>query len=246
MASIDKTSSVPFYLQLKRMIEEQVANGALAPHTRIPSERELSEQFMISRMTARRALLELTREGRIYTAVGKGTFVAEPKISQNLHALTSFSEEMRARGLHPATRLLRRALIPAPAAAARCLRLPPEAPVLCVARLRLVDDEPMALECSHLAFPGMEELLALPIEGSLYELLGERFQLIPTEAIQEFEARLAVDDELPLLKIGAGAPVLTLARTTFDAAMRPFEYVQSVYRSDRYRFVARLLREVER
>ncbi len=246
MTSIDKGSSVPFYLQLKRLLEDQVANGTLTPHSRIPSERELSEQFDISRMTARRALLELTREGRIYTAVGKGTFVAEPKISQNLQALTSFSEDMRARGLHPATRLLRRELMPAPPVVSRCLRLPPETPVLCVARLRLVDDEPMAVECAHFAFPGMEELLALPLEGSLYELLRERFRLIPSEAIQEFEARLAVDDELPLLKIVAGTPVLTLARTTFDAATRPFEYVQSVYRSDRYRFVARLVREVER
>ena len=246
MIAIDKGSSVPLYLQLKRLIEEQVTNGVLLPHTRISSERELSEQFDISRMTARRALLELTREGRIYTAVGKGTFVAEPKISQNLQALTGFSEDMRARGLHPITRLLRRELSAAPALVARCLRLPPEAPVLVIARLRLVDDEPMALECAHFAFPGMHELLTLPLEGSLYELLRERFGLIPSEAIQEFEARLAVDDELPLLKITAGTPVLTLARTTFDGALRPFEYVQSVYRSDRYRFVARLVREGER
>src|SRR5688500_5956165 len=83
---IDKESATPFYLQLKRLIENQVASGALLPHSRIPSERELSEQFGISRMTARRALLEFTREGRIYTSVGKGTFVAEPKISQNLQS----------------------------------------------------------------------------------------------------------------------------------------------------------------
>lgn len=246
MMSIDKGSSVPLYLQLKRLLEAQVANGTLAPHSRIPSERELSEQFDISRMTARRALLELTREGRIYTAVGKGTFVAEPKISQNLQALTSFSEEMRARGLRPATRLLRRERIPAPPLAAESLRLPPATPVIAIARLRLVDDEPLALEVAHFCFPEMDELLSLPLEGSLYELLRERFQLIPSEAIQAFEARLAVDDELLLLKIVPGTPVLTLDRTTFDPALRPFEYVQSVYRSDRYRFVARLVREVER
>ncbi|HMQ30784.1 MAG TPA: GntR family transcriptional regulator [Chloroflexaceae bacterium] len=237
---------MPIYLQLKRLLEDQVANGTLQPHSRIPSERELSEQFDISRMTARRALLELTREGRIYTAVGKGTFVAEPKISQNLQALTSFSEDMRARGLRPATRLLRRERIPAPLLVAESLRLPPETPVISIARLRLVDDEPLALEFAHFSFPEMDALLALPLEGSLYELLRERFQLIPSEAIQAFEARLAVDDELPLLKIVPGTPVLTLDRTTFDPAMRPFEYVQSVYRSDRYRFVARLVREVER
>ncbi len=244
--TIDKGSSVPLYLQLKRLLEAQVADGTLVPHSRIPSERELSEQFDISRMTARRALLELTREGRIYTAVGKGTFVAEPKISQNLQALTSFSEEMRARGLRPSTRLLRRERIPAKPVVAEHLRLAPGTPVVSIARLRLVDDEPMALECAHFNFPEMEELLTMPLEGSIYELLRERYQLIPSEAVQAFEARLAVNDELPLLKIVHGTPVLTLDRTTFDPAGRPFEFVQSVYRSDRYRFVARLVREVER
>lgn len=243
---IDKQSSTPIYLQLKRLIEHQVSSGGLRPHTRIPSERELSEQFEISRMTARRALLELTREGRIYTSIGKGTFVAEPKISQSLQALTSFSEDMRARGLRPTAKLLRRAQLPADNEVARGLRLPAETPVLAIERLRLVDAEPMALERAHFAFPRMEELLHSDLDGSLYELLRERFQLIPVEAIQEFEARLATPSEQELLRIGAGAPVLTITRTTFDTSGRPFEFVLSVYRADRYRFVARLLREGER
>jgi GntR family transcriptional regulator len=242
---IDKASATPFYLQLKRLIEDQVASGTLLPHSRIPSERELSEQFGISRMTARRALLELTREGRIYTSVGKGTFVAEPKILQNLQALTSFSEEMRARGMRPAARLLRREQCAAGAEVAAGLRVPPETPVLCLERLRLADDEPMAIERAHYCFAGMD-MLDGALDGSLYELLHERFGLIPAEALQEFEARLATPPEQELLRIGAGAPVLTIARTTFDLSQRPFEFVQAVYRADRYRFVARLLREVER
>jgi GntR family transcriptional regulator len=243
---IDKGSSIPFYLQLKRLIEVQVMSGTLAPHSRIPSERELSEQYEISRMTARRALLELTREGRIYTSVGKGTFVAEPKISQNLQALTSFSEDMRARGLRPVARVLRRELCPAAAEVAAGLRIALETPVLCIERLRLADDEPMALERAHFHFAGMDELFHDSIDGSLYELLRKRFQLVPTEAIQEFEARLATPPEQELLRIGAGAPVLTIARTTLDSSRRPFEFVQAIYRADRYSFVARLVREVER
>lgn len=243
---IDKQSSIPIYLQLKRMIERQVTSGALPPHSRIPSERELSEQYEISRMTARRALLELTREGWIYTSVGKGTFVAEPKISQSLQALTSFSEDMRARGLRPQARVLRRSLIPADDELARGLRLAPGSQLICIERLRLADDEPMALERAHFSFPGMEDLMHVSLEGSLYELLRERFGLVPAEAIQEFEARLATMPEQELLRVSAGTPVLTIARTTFDTSNRPFEFVQSVYRADRYRFVARLLRESER
>lgn len=243
---IDKESATPFYLQLKRFIEGQVASGALPPHSRIPSERELSEQYGISRMTARRALLELTREGLIYTSVGKGTFVAEPKIRQNLQALTSFSEEMRARGMRPAARVLRRELCPAPADVAAGLRVPPETTVLCLERLRLADDEPMAIERAHFCFPRMEELRGIALDGSLYELLRERFGLVPAEAFQEFEARLATEPEQDLLRIGAGAAVLTIARTTLDQTQRPFEFVQAIYRADRYRFVARLLREEDR
>lgn len=246
MATIDKESAVPIYLQLKRLIERQVINGSLQPHSRIPSERELSEQFDISRMTARRALLELTREGWIYTSVGKGTFVAEPKISQSLQALTSFSEDMRARGLRPSAALLRHAMQPADDEVAAGLRIPAETTVLCVERLRMADVEPMALERAHYHFPGMEELLSSSLDGSIYELLRERFRIIPTEAIQEFEARLATPPEQELLRVSAGAPVLTIARTTFDSAGRPFEFVRSVYRADRYRFVARLIREGER
>lgn len=246
MVTIDKDSSIPIYLQLKRLIERQVTSGSLPPHSRIPSERELSEQFAISRMTARRALLELTREGWIYTSVGKGTFVAEPKISQSLQALTSFSEDMRARGLRPSAALLRHGLLPADDEVARGLRLPAETAVLCIERLRLADGEPMALEQAHFSFPGMEELLSSSLDGSLYELLRERFRLVPAEAIQEFEARLATPPEQELLRVGAGAPVLTIDRTTLDTTGRPFEFVRSVYRADRYRFVARLVREGER
>ncbi|NJN17455.1 MAG: GntR family transcriptional regulator [Oscillochloris sp.] len=240
---IDKNSSVPFYLQLKRMIDIQVADGTLPPHSRIPSERELSEQFEISRMTARRALLELIREGRIYTRTGKGTFVAEPKISQNLQALTSFSEDMRARRMRPTARLLRRGMIAVEAEVARALRLTADAQVLCVERLRLADDAPMAVEQAHFSFPGMEALLDQPLDGSLYEILRDRFLLLPAEAMQEFEARLATPPEQELLRVGAGSPVLMIARTTFDQRGQPFEFVQSIYRADRYRFVARLLRE---
>ena len=112
-----------------------------------------------------------------------------------------------------------------------------ETAVLCVERLRLADDAPMAIERAHFCFQGMDELARLPINGSLYELLRERFQLVSSAAIQEFEARLATPIEQELLHVGAGAPVLTITRTTFDGAQRPFEFVQAIYRADRYRVV---------
>lgn len=242
---LHRQHAVPLYLQLKRLLETEIADGTFPPHSRVPSERELSEQYRISRMTARQAIAELIQEGRLYTSAGKGTFVAEPKISQSMQSLTSFSEEMRARGLTPTTRLLRRELLPAGPVVAHRLRLAEQSPVVCLQRLRLANEEPMALETAFLAFDGMERLLTLDLEGSLYARLRQEFNIIPLEAFQEFEARLAQPHESTLLHIDEGAPVLILQRTTYDGAQRPFEYVQSVYRGDRYRFGARLVREAD-
>jgi GntR family transcriptional regulator len=242
MTVLDKQGAVPLYLQLKKLLESQISRGSLPPHSRIPSERELSEQYAISRMTARQALLELIQEGRLYTSAGKGTFVAEPKIRQSLQSLTSFTEDMRLRGLQPGTRLLTCVLDTATPAVAATLRLPEDASVVRIERLRLADAEPMALETAFLAFDGMERLLELDLSGSLYAVLRSEFGIIPAEAQQEFEACLANPRERSLLKLSDGAPVLQIQRTTFDSEGRPFEFVQSVYRSDRYRFVARLIR----
>jgi GntR family transcriptional regulator len=243
MTVLNKQSAAPLYLQLKQVLESQMVDGILAPHHRIGSERELSERYGLSRMTVRRALAELVQEGRLYTSVGKGTFVAEPKISQSLQALTSFSEDMRARGMTPTARLLRREIIPAPDVVAQHLRVEEGSDVACLERLRLADGEPMALETAYLLFEGMEQLLTLDLGGSLYALLREQFDLIPAHAVQELEARIARPRERVLLKLNEGAPVLAQQRTTSNAERRPFEYVQSIYRGDRYRFVVQLVKQ---
>jgi GntR family transcriptional regulator, N-acetylglucosamine utilization regulator len=243
MSILQRQNAIPLYLQIKRLLEREIANGSLAPHSRVPSERELSEQHGISRMTARQALAELIQEGRLYTSAGKGTFVAEPKINQSIQSLTSFSEEMRSRGVTPTTRVLRRAIAPASTVVAERLQIPKQAPVVCLERLRLGNAEPMAIEIAFLAFEGMEKLITLDLEDSLYTLLRNEFNIIPATAIQECEAALARPHERSLLCLRRGAPVLKIQRTTFDSEQRPFEYVQSAYRGDRYRFVARLVRD---
>lgn len=239
---LNKQSATPLYIQLKNLLRQQVSSGNLEPHSRVPSERELSEQFAISRMTARQALAELISEGQLYTSAGKGTFVAEPKIRQSVQALTSFTEEMRYRGFEPTTRVLRRESVAASGDVASSLRLAEGSAVVMVERLRLADNEPMALETAFLSFAGAEQLIGIDLGGSLYRVLGERFGIVPAEAVQEFEADLAQSRERMLLRLHEGAPVLKLRRTTFDTAGAPFEYVTSVYRGDRYRFGARLVR----
>jgi len=238
---LNKQYPLPMYYQLKELLRERIAAGEWAPGEMIPSERELSEQYGISRMTARQALTELTTEGLLHRVQGKGTFVAEPKIQQELTRLTGFTEDMRTRGLQPGGRVLRLALVTAPALALQALQITPDRQVVLLERLRLAEGEPIALETCYLHFNNVQELLQEDFENkSLYNLLREKYGITPTRARQQVEADLCSHREQELLNIKEGAPVLRNRRVTFDQWGRAFEYTESAYRADRYVFQAEL------
>lgn len=113
----------PLYLQVRDALRADIYGGRYQPHQQLPSERALCQQFKVSRMTVRQALLDLARAGHIYTRVGKGTFVAPVKIEQSLQTVTGFSQEMAARQAAPASRVIVAATIAAPAAVAAALGL---------------------------------------------------------------------------------------------------------------------------
>lgn len=237
---LDKTGVIPIYSQIKELVREKIEDGVWPPGTLIPSEREFCEQFSISRMTVRQALGELVSEGLVTREKGKGTFVAQPRLRQRLTRVTGFTEDMQARGKQPGAQVLRVEPVAAKPAAARALGILPQDEVLLVERLRLADGEPLALEASYLHFDDMTRLLGEPLSGSLYRLLGERFDITPRRAEQEIEASRATMREEELLHLERGAPVLRNRRTTYDAHGHAFEYAESVYRGDRYTFYAEL------
>ncbi|MFN3335935.1 MAG: GntR family transcriptional regulator, partial [Thermomicrobium sp.] len=139
----DPTNGVPKYRQLQHVLETMIAN--LQPGDLIPPERELEQRFGVSRVTVRQALHQLVLAGRLERVQGRGTFVARPKVEQVL-ALTSFSEEMVQRGMRPGSRMLGVRQIPASETLAQRLQVAVDAPVIELCRLRLANDEPMALE----------------------------------------------------------------------------------------------------
>src|SRR5829696_7790201 len=120
-----KSGPLPRYYQLKEIIRERIRSGEWATGSPIPSERELCEQYGISRMTARQSITELVNEGYLYREQGKGTFVAQPKITQHLSQLTGFTEDMEARAKHPAAQVLHQQMIPADANLAAILQVKP-------------------------------------------------------------------------------------------------------------------------
>jgi GntR family transcriptional regulator len=227
----------PLYQQLKASLVAEIASGRYRSNQRLPSERELSTRFRVSRMTVRQAMLELARDGTVYTRVGKGTFVAAPKIDQQLRALTGFTQEVRSRGGQPASRVLEARVIPAAGDIAIALRLAPEARVILLARLRLADGVPLALETAHLPFALFPQLLRHDFaRESLYDVLENEYKLALTQAEQTLEAALGGPREIELLELTPPAAVLRMQRLTLTTDGVPVEYVLSVYRGDRYKF----------
>ncbi len=232
----------PLYLQLKDTLTADIRAGNYQSHERLPSERELALRYNVSRMTVRQALLELAHDGAIYTRVGKGTFVAAPKVAQQLRTLTGFTQDERNRGARPASRVVEAALIDAPPEVAAVLRLPPGGPVNFLLRVRLSDDLPVAVERAYLSYSLCPDLLRHDFSvESLYDVLENVYGLALVEAEQSFEAALAEPNELRLLELTPPSAVLRMNRLTFLRHRIPVEYVSSTYRGDRYQFTSTLL-----
>jgi GntR family transcriptional regulator, N-acetylglucosamine utilization regulator len=244
MSAIYRNSPLPRYFQLKEILRERIRMGEWKPGDLIPSERELSEKYGISRMTARQAITDLVHEGLFYREQGKGTFVSQRKITQQLIHLTGFTEDIRARGQRPGTKVLSAAMQPADEETAEKLRIAPGALIFRLQRLRLANDEPLAIELSQISFRDCERLLEEDLEqNSLYRLLEAKYGIPLMEADQELEAGQADSDDAQLLKIAAGNPVLFTRRVTYTERNQPIEYARAVYCGNKYIFYTHMKRE---
>jgi DNA-binding GntR family transcriptional regulator len=226
--------------QLQEILEGVIA--ALPPGALLPSERLLMERYRVARGTVIQAIEGLVSRGLVYRVQGSGTFVAEPKFRQPL-TLTSFTEDMRARGMRPGSVVLGQAVVPASEVVARHLALVPGSPVVHLERVRTADGEPMALERTHLPaqrLPGLEE--ADLTDASLYELLERRWAVRMVDADQWAGVVRLTEDEAGLLQVAADQPALLFQRVTREAGGTPVEYVRSLYRGDRYEVHTRLAR----
>ena len=209
--------------------------------TAIPSERQLSTDLGVSRLTVRAALDELAREGYLLRRRGSGTYVQQPKISQEL-TITSFSEDMRRRGMVPGSKTLSMTTILAGARLGRFLQVSPSERILVIKRLRLADGESMAIETLHLPEGLMPGLTAKDLSGSFYELLHERFGIVIASGTQAIEPTVTNEEESAALGVPLHSPAFLFERTSLDDRNRTVEFVHSVYRGDRYRIVTELHR----
>lgn len=221
------------YLLIRDRLLEQLET--MAPGEPLPPERELAARFGVSRMTLRRALEELVGAGRAVRRQGAGVFATGPKVAQSL-AATSFSVEMRRRGLVPGSRTLASEKVQAGAQVGQRLQVSPGEPVLRVQRLRLADRAPMAIEILHVpttVVPGLsgDDL----VDRSYYEVLAGRYGVRISGGLQTIEPTVTDAAESDVLEVPLHSPALLFERVSRDQEDRVVEYVRSVYRGDRYR-----------
>jgi GntR family transcriptional regulator len=206
----------------------------------IPSERQLGVDLGVSRLTVRAALDELVREGYLVRRHGSGTFVGEPKIAQQL-TLTSFSDDMRRRGMIPDSRTISLENVHAGPQVARALNISPDARVFRIGRLRLADGLPMAVETLHVPVSLVPGLTAAQLEhSSFYALLEERYYVVIASGLQTIEPTVTNEEESRLLDVPLHSPAFLFERTSTTTGGETVEFVRSIYRGDRYRLVAEL------
>lgn len=238
MPTLERSNPLPLYYQLKEVLKQQIRAGHLAPHTAIPSEPELVAQYHVSRATVRQALTELVHEGLLYRQHGRGTFVCEPRVQQSISELTSFSEDVRRRGMKPGGMLVVSELVRGSQAVRERLRLADEDQVVRLERVRTANDAPVAHEVDYLPYPraaGVYQRAKETGEGSLYTVMATE-GLHPYIAEQTLKADTASERESDLLRVANNTSGLRLTSTVFDETGIPIEYTEAFFPADHYEF----------
>lgn len=234
---------MPYYQQIKQYIKTLIKSGQLQTDQQMPSERELCQQFKLSRTTIRLALAEAEKEGLVYRVQGKGTFVSSPKIDQGLLTMNSFEDTILSRGLRPRMTVLSAETLPGDLAINTILQLNWDAELTRLTFLGHADDDPVVhyeTFMSHTIGQVVEqEAIKRAIKGdsySTFELYRDCCGIQPIVTNQTFEAAAADDMVAEYLQIKSGAPVFLITSIVFDNTNKPVEYKKAHYRGDRFKF----------
>lgn len=241
---VDRSSPVPYYVQIIRALREQIENGNWRAGHQLPGEPELCRLFNVSRTVIRQALRELAYEGLVVRTRGKGTFVAEPKIHESLvQSLTGFYQDMVSRGYRPITEVLEQDVVPATPKVASYLELQEGEPVLKLTRKRSIQQEPVVLVTTYLP-----QAMCPGLEGedfshqSLYAIMESRYGLVIASGRRTVEAVPANEYEAKLLEVEKGFPMMLLDSISYLDDGTPIEYYHAIHRGDRTRFEVELIR----
>lgn len=233
----------PLYARVEAALTSDISDGVLPPGSQLPPEDRLIERFGVSRTTVRKAIENLVARGLVEIRRGKGTFVAQPKITQELTELTGFVEDMQALGRTPTARLLDMQIVPADADVARQLAVPAGSLVMRIQRVRLADGIAMSFDRTYLPREIGEKVATHDFEAEpIFSLLEDKYDLPLTEADYRLEAVTATPEVAQALAVETGSAVFLIERTSYTEGRRPIDYEKLHYRGDMIRFVTRLAR----
>lgn len=229
----------PKYLQITFYFINKIDNGEIEEGEQLPTEKAICDMFNVSRITVGKALNELVNQGYIIKKQGKGSFVNLEKKRMQLKAIKGFSEEMRNKGLVPSTKLISVNLIEPSIKIAKKLELDKNINVYCIERIRCADGIPMAIEKVFIPFYIIPDIDKQNLEGSLYEILRSKYGIIINKGIQSIEAGVIDLHIANLLNVSENSVGLIIERISYKDN-KPVEYVKSIYRGDKYKFVVEL------
>lgn len=242
-ATVDRSSPLPMYVQIAASLRSMIQSGVLPPGSLLPSEKQLCDSFGVSRMTLRQAYDVLDREELVRSQRGRGTQVLPPRMRKEQQQMRSFTEEIRARGGNPKSKILRlKATDPSPASQ-QSLQLPDGQRVYRIERIRFNDTIPLAIERVEIPCflcPGLDKFDLLG--HSLYEILEREFKLSLDHCIETISASIPNRDERELLDLPKGVAILRIERKTLTVNGTPAELAVTTYRGDMYQAVVRSVR----
>jgi GntR family transcriptional regulator len=240
-------ADAPLYSRVEAVLASEIADGALKVGDQLPTEDSLIARFEVSRITVRRAIQNLVSRGLVEIRRGKGTFVAAPKITQELTELSGFVEDMRALGRRPTARVIGKEIVTADTTVARHLALTKGEHVVRIRRVRLADGVPLSFDETYLPVEIGKRIMTnnLKVEP-IFTLLERKYDVPLVEAEYKLEAVAAEAEVAAALRVKQGSPIFRIERTSYSTGNRPVDYERLYYRGDLIRFVTRLARRVSR
>src|ERR1700758_3545784 len=237
----------PLYSRVETVLASEIADGALKVGDQLPTEDSLIARFEVSRITVRRAVQNLVRRGLVEIRRGKGTFVAAPKITQELTELSGFVEDMHAVGRKPTARVLGREIVTADATVASRLALTKGERVVRIRRVRLANGVPISFDDTYLPLEIGKKIMTdnLKVEP-IFSLLERKYDVPLIEAEYKLDAVSAETEVAAALKVKQRSPIFRIERTSYSTGGRPVDYERLHYRGDLVQFVTRLVRKASR
>ena len=234
---INSNSSEPIYHQIYKQLKTSIENKEIKPDERLPTERDLYIKLGVSRITIRKAIKDLVLEGLCYKKKGKGIFVSKEKIFLELETLMGTSNYITSLGIKIRTLVILKKIINSNIQLEEKLNLSKNSKILFLKRIRVIADDPLIMENTHLSLDRMPGLEKFEFTGSLYKILREKYNLFPNYSKGFLVHKLAEEENAKLLNIPLNYPITRKQVVVYSKDNIPIEFITTEYRSDRFKFL---------